>query len=212
MLNSIKTETNSSFTKTKFEFPNHHKTQRNHEQSTTLPEKIAKQQIQEQVDRAFKDAFNLLVPLGVEKVLRKSNIITMKQVSQHIRNHFKKSSKKANFLIPMTIDKVIIQSDSDSDSEDTNNEEDKQNEMNLYDYDSEDEDDNAINLLEDTTNSRLKTTKGLCDTINPNSKESYFLVNIDGKKKYLHKNTAIWYLMDEKHKLSSDRLNRVMQN
>jgi hypothetical protein len=58
----------------------------------------------------------------------------------------------------------------------------------------------------------LKTTKGLCDTINPDLEDSYFLANIDGKKKYLHKNTAIWYLMDEKHKLSSDRLNRVMQN
>jgi hypothetical protein len=162
------------------------------------------------VDRAFKDAFNLLAPLGVEQVLRKSKVVTMKQVSQYIRNHFKKSSTKADFLKPKTIDKVIIQSDSDSDSEDTTTEENKPNEMNLYDYD--DEDGNAINLSGDTTDSRLKTTKGLCDTINPDLKDSYFLVNINGKKKCLHKNTAIWYLMDEKHKLSSDRLNRVMQN
>ncbi len=47
MLNSIKTETSSSFTKTRFEFPNHHKARRNHQQPTTLPEKIDKHQIQE---------------------------------------------------------------------------------------------------------------------------------------------------------------------
>jgi hypothetical protein len=83
--------------------------------------------------------------------------------------------------------------------------------LDLYDCDSDDEDENFINMVEDATKSRLKTTKGLCDKINPDLKDSYFLVNIDGKKKYLHKNTAVWYLMDEKHKLSSNRLNRVMQ-
>jgi hypothetical protein len=114
--------------------------------------------------------------------------------------------------MPMTTDEAIIQSDSNSDSEDTTTKEDKQNELNLYDCDDEDEDGNAMNLLGDKTNSRLKTTKELCDTINPDLKESYFLVKIDWKKKYLHKNTVIWYLMDETHKLSSNRLRRVIQN
>jgi hypothetical protein len=214
VLNSIKTETNSSFTKSKFEFPNHHKAQRNHEQSTTLPEIIDKQQIEEQVDHAFNDAFNLLAPLGVEQVLRKSKVVTMKQVNQYMCNYFKMSSTEADYLNPKTIDTVVIQSDSDSDSdsEDTTTQ-DKQNEMNLYDYDSEgeDEDGDDINLSRNTTDSHLKTMKRLCDTINPNLKDSYFVVNIDGKKKYLHKKTALWYLADEKPKLSSDRLNRVMQ-
>ncbi len=53
MLNSIKTETSSSFTKTIFEFPNHHKKRWNHEQSTILPEKINKHQIKEHVDPAL---------------------------------------------------------------------------------------------------------------------------------------------------------------
>ncbi len=60
MISSIKSETNSSFTNTKFGFPNHHKTQRNQEQSIALLEKIAKEQIQEQVDHAFKDTFDLI--------------------------------------------------------------------------------------------------------------------------------------------------------
>ncbi|CAF4996626.1 unnamed protein product, partial [Rotaria sp. Silwood1] len=199
ILHSIKTKTNSSFTSTKFKFPNHHKTQQNHQQSTIPPEKMTKQQIEEQVNRAFQDAFNLLAPLGVEQILKKSKIINMKQASQHIHKHFTKSSKKADFLISMTTDENDVQSDSDlkpdfdseydSDSEQSTIEEDEQNELDLYDYDSEDEDDGGMNLLGHTTNSLLKTTKGLCDTINSDLKDSYFLVNIDGKKKYLHKNT-----------------------
>ena len=54
--------------------------------------------------------------------------------------------------------------------------------------------------------------KSVCNTINPDLKDSYFLVNIDRKRKYLHKSIAIWYLTDQKHKLSQDRMNRVMDN
>ncbi len=237
VLNSIKTRTSSSFTNTKFKFPNHHKTQQNYEHSSAAPEKMTKQQIQGQVERAFQDAFGLLVPLGIEKILKKSKIINMKQVSEHIRKHFKKSSKKADFLISMTSDENYVQSKSksntdsetdtdsgtdtesetesetDTDSDRSIIEEDEQNKMDLYDYESEEEydHDDGTNLLQHTTSSRLKNTKGLCDTINPDLKDSYFFINIDGKKKYLHKNTACWYLSNEKHKLSSDRLNRVMQ-
>ncbi|CAF3638763.1 unnamed protein product [Rotaria sp. Silwood1] len=74
----------------------HHKTQRNSKQSTMQPEKITKQQIEEQVDRAFNDAFNLLVPLGIKQVLTQSIDVTMKQVSEHIYNHLKKSSTKGH--------------------------------------------------------------------------------------------------------------------
>ncbi|CAF4442647.1 unnamed protein product, partial [Rotaria sp. Silwood2] len=43
------------------------------------PEKMTKQQIQEQVDRAFNDTFTLLLPLGVKEVLKQANIVTMNQ-------------------------------------------------------------------------------------------------------------------------------------
>jgi len=58
---------------------------------------LTKQQIQEQVDRTFQDAFDPLLPLGVEQVLKKSKIITMKKVSQNIHKDFKKSLKKLIF-------------------------------------------------------------------------------------------------------------------
>jgi hypothetical protein len=180
------------------------------------PEKITKEQIEQQVNRAFSDAYNLLVPLGIKQVFKQSIAATMREVSEHIHNHFKKSSPKADFLIPTSLDEQNIQSDSDS-SEESIAEEDEQkehNEINPYDDVDDDGDideDNDGALLPQTTNSRLQTMKGVRDAINPDLQDSYFLVRIDGKQKYLHKNTAIWYLTDEKYKLSSDRLTRVME-
>ncbi len=42
--------------------------------------------------------------------------------------------------------------------------------------------------------------------------DSYFVVNNNAKKKYLHKITVVWYLYDERHTLSSDHLTRVRDN
>ncbi|CAF3784528.1 unnamed protein product [Rotaria sp. Silwood1] len=218
MLNSIKTQSSTSSSSTKFVFRNHHKTQQNHEHSSIPPEKMTKQQVEEQVERAFKDAVSLLLPLGIKDVLQKANIVNMNQVSRHVYNDLNRSTKKANFFKPITIDECYDESDSDSDE--SVSPEDPNNQANgLYSWDDDDEnnedeieDDNAVHLLPQTNNIRLQAMKGVRDTINPDLQDSYFLVNIDGKRKYLHKNTAIWYLTDEKHKLSSDRLNRVMEN
>ena len=39
--------------------------------------------------------------------------------------------------------------------------------------------------------------------------KSYFCVEIDGKKKHIHKQAACWVLTDEKACLSTDRIRRV---
>jgi hypothetical protein len=80
----------------------------------------------------------------------------MRQVSKHIHNHFKKSSAKADFLIPTSIDEQNTQSGSDS--KETTTKEDEQNEsnkMDLYDDDSDIDEDNDDTLLPHTANTRL---------------------------------------------------------
>ena len=49
------------------------------------------------------------------------------------------------------------------------------------------------------------------DTVSPASVGSYFRLEIDGKRKYTHKQTACWLLTDVKAELSADRLKRVQQ-
>ncbi|CAF4647916.1 unnamed protein product [Rotaria sp. Silwood2] len=103
----------------------------------------------------------------------------------------------------MTIDECSNQSDSDSEESTTQEDEQlQQNELYSWDDDAnienEIEDDSGINVLSHTTNTCLQSMKGVRDTINPDLKNSCFLVNINGKRKYLHKNTAIWNLTDGK--------------
>jgi hypothetical protein len=50
------------------------------------------------------------------------------------------------------------------------------------------------------------------DSINPTLTKSYFIVNINDTKKYLHKRIAAWLLSKDKPTLSSDRLKHVMAN
>ncbi|CAF1433633.1 unnamed protein product [Rotaria sp. Silwood1] len=50
------------------------------------------------------------------------------------------------------------------------------------------------------------------DSIKQTLAKWYFIVNINGTKKYLHKQTAAWLLSNDKSTLSSDRLKRVMTN
>ena len=209
VLHSIKSKTNSKSTTVKIQFPNHHKTQHDQQKPMNEPEKISKQQIEEEVHRAFKDALDLVAPLGILQDLKKENIVTLDQISKHIRCYFQNSSRKIDFLNPTKDDEEMVQSDSDSDESDTHDGD--QDATDLYDSEN-DEDDCAVSSISNTSSRSLQMMKGVRDSINPDLKDSFFLVNIDGRKKYLHKNTAIWYLTDEKYKLSSDRLSRVMEN
>ncbi len=49
------------------------------------------------------------------------------------------------------------------------------------------------------------------DNIPSSQSNSYFCVEIDGKKKFIHKQTACWLLTDEKASLSADRVKRVQK-
>ncbi|CAF1663965.1 unnamed protein product [Rotaria magnacalcarata] len=85
-------------------------------------------------------------------------------------------------------------------------------------FEDESDDDDSIRDDEDLSNNVLNvsgmTYQGMrvFDSINPNLAKSYFVLNINGTKKCLHKQTAIWLLSNDKPTLSSDRLKRVMTN
>ncbi|CAF4866934.1 unnamed protein product, partial [Rotaria socialis] len=92
-------------------------------------------------------------------------------------NDLYKSTKKANFFIPITIDECTNESDSDSE-ESTSQDDDENGFYSWNDYDSMEndiEDNNGINLLPQTTNTSLQSMKSVRDTINPELKDSYFL-------------------------------------
>ncbi|CAF1310544.1 unnamed protein product, partial [Rotaria sp. Silwood1] len=58
--------------------------------------------------------------------------------------------------------------------------------------------------LQDPTFSKMR----IFNTIRPELKSSYFEIEISGRKKFIHKQTACWLLAENKASLSSDRLTR----
>jgi hypothetical protein len=48
-------------------------------------------------------------------------------------------------------------------------------------------------------------------TVDSALKSSYFQVQIDGKTKSIHKETACWLLTDRARRLPADRLSRVIE-
>jgi hypothetical protein len=51
----------------------------------------------------------------------------------------------------------------------------------------------------------------ICEEIGPRQQDSYFKVQINGVKKYIHKQSACWLLTERNIHLSNDRLSRVIQ-
>jgi hypothetical protein len=77
-----------------------------------------------------------------------------------------------------------------------------------FDLDSDD------SLSDHLINASTTTFNGMrvFDSINPVLTKSHFTVSINGTKRFLHKQTAAWFLSKNKSSLSSDRLKRVMTN
>ena len=73
--------------------------------------------------------------------------------------------------------------------------------------------DDYVSDDEDILNSTKSDFEGIriVDTINPALRQSYFKIKLNGKIKFLHKQSACWLLSNNITKLSSDRLSRVKQ-
>lgn len=103
------------------------------------------------------------------------------------------------------------ESDSESNSDDSIVQEEDVSDDEPNDEDLIDE--NEVSST-DSINISSSTYQGMrvFDSINPSLAKSYFVININGVKKFLHKQTAVWLLSKDKPTLSSDRLKRVMVN
>jgi hypothetical protein len=102
--------------------------------------------------------------------------------------------------------------DFDSDSDDsTSDGDDGTTENGTNNEDLSDDDDESY-LNDHLFNVSSTNFQGMrvFDSINPTLAKSYFIVDINGTKKYLHKKAAAWLLSKDKPTLSSDRLKRVM--
>jgi len=101
--------------------------------------------------------------------------------------------------------------DEDEDEDGEHHQRSKQSSANdiMDDYDEL----SSINELDPDTLPKVSTSTfngmRIFDSIDDCQSESFFLVEVNGQKKFMHKQTANWYFSKTKPILSSDRLKRV---
>jgi hypothetical protein len=232
-LQLIKCEEQSSNKPNHLLFPVHHK----HKQGDFSPLQtminINELNIEEIIFKAYKKAQEFIKTLNMSALLQKNKAFMLKDLSMKVMEHFKTRCK--------TSDNATIDPDSDlSDTDNTNEEDDdedeeseNENDLGLEDDDEDvdfsedndtddsysednDEDDTYLENNEDkkeTVITKKTNFNGMrvYNKVNTKLKDSYFEVLINGKVKFIHKQTACWILTKEENKLSADRLTRVIQ-
>ena len=205
-IESIKCRTKGNSSNAEFLFPRHHKLSKSSDgqqatSSTNSNLSLSLVAIENNILRAYADVCQLVVDVNMYK---QNEIFSLEKLSKLAFQQLLKS-RIIDYSSPDTYD-----SDFYSDSDESSSEDD---EIDPNDSDQEQSfDDNGDGQLENLANVSTSTFEGMriVDKINPALDKSYFVVGINGVKKYLNKQTATWLLSKEKFTLSSDRLKRVM--
>ena len=181
-------------------FPIHHK----HKQKDDLTtyqniNDIDQLNIEHVVFNAYEAAKELVENLKISRLLKEHNTYELNDLSRYIYNDLKSTSRMN--------DNSTFDSSSESESDSKNyssSEVDNTNSISRTSYD----DDNEDELF--TTKKEFSGTR-LFDSINQDLKDSYFKIELNNVVKYMHKQTACWFLTEKNNHLSSDRLKRVME-
>lgn len=187
---------------------------RHHKQSKTADSK--------QISSSASSSTTALTVEAIENTILQAYAYASRLVCDvnMFQQHQISSLKKMSQLACLQLEKSRIvdysrlnEHDPDFDSDSDDSDEDAAENETDYD-DSINGDDDEEYLSDHLFNVSSTTFQGMrvFDSINPSLAKSYFIVNINGTKKYLHKQTAAWLLSKEKSALSSDRLKRVMTN
>jgi hypothetical protein len=210
-LNSMKSQTSNNNTDNvniQFLFPRHHKQSRTVDSkqisssASVSTRELTVEAIENTILQAYSHASRLVCDV---KMYQQHQILSLTKMSKLASLQLQKS----RIIDYSHLNEHDPDFDSDSD-ESSGDDDDTQNCTDNEDSVDDDEDYSADHLF----NVSSTTFQGMrvFDSINPNLSKSYFIVNINGTKKYLHKQTAAWLLSNDKYTLSSDRLERVMTN
>ncbi|CAF3344806.1 unnamed protein product [Rotaria sp. Silwood2] len=204
VLHKIKSESEFGSNGLTLHFPKHHKQGKRLKTSTaTVPDSYSLniELIEKVVSRAFTDATDLLSSFQIENNLDEKNITNMDQLGDSIQNALRIRTNTMDFseLFEETKDEMS-DSGSNTDSED---QESDRKEFETSNMDS----DGIENDLQDGKMPGMRVLDRVC----PELAKTYFKVEIDDKTKFIHKQTACWFLTENKAWLSNDRLVRIMQ-
>ena len=206
ILQSIKSEAESN-SKFSFLFPRHHKQSKLKRSSTStqlISTSLTVDEIERTVQRAFEDAWELLTPLDLGILNNNQNLMTINGVSAFVRSHLEKNS----MINDPSQRNERSTSSSESDSDSSTDLTEPIGTISDSDNDQEDQEESDCECLSNVGDGEFRGMR-LFDSVKPSVVQSYFKIAINGKTKFLHKQTACWLLTQEKSSLSSDRLTRV---
>ncbi|CAF1253288.1 unnamed protein product, partial [Rotaria magnacalcarata] len=149
-------------------------------------------------------AYQTLSKVDINAALEKKKITTINKVSSFIKNQFEKKNKK------------LFYDDNETYSSDDEPSEELETNIKIIlnsDDENSSEDDEEEDLPSISASGKYRFDgMRVINSVSPALSDSYFSVEIDGEKKYIHKQTACWLLTDSKDNLSADRLKRVQQS
>jgi hypothetical protein len=185
-LHSIKCQNNSGSSNNGFLFPRHHKLSKAFDSkqmpslvsSSTIP--LTVEEIENTILRAYSDVCRLVCDMNM---YQQDQLLPLEKMSKLANLQLMKSCI-VDYSCPDKYD-----SDFHSDSDDSSSEEDEEITENGTDNEDSVNDDDDDNLSDHLVNVSTTTFQGMrvFDSINPTLAKSYFIVNINGTRKYLHK-------------------------
>jgi hypothetical protein len=202
ILNEIKSSEEFNSNSNSIKFPKHHKQNKDNSLPSTLTnfDDITLDQIEKSIFDAFEYAKSLTVKLEMSSLLRKNNVFQLNTLCTRLHDDLED-------MIFVTDDSAL---ESDNDSEDDYSNEEVTTDLIDNNVNSEDE---CIDAENACTTSKKDNYNGMriYSAVADQDKNKFFKINVNGIDKFMHKQTAAWYLTKKINRLSSDRLVRVQQ-
>ncbi|CAF2794745.1 unnamed protein product [Rotaria sp. Silwood2] len=191
ILNEIKSIEELNLDSNAIKFPIHHKQSQNRQNRKSTYD-------------AYEYAKSFSEKLEMSSLLKKNNVFKLNDLCANMRNDLEK-------MIYIT-DHSVFDPDDDPDEDSDDSSEEVTTFSSVLDENSESDGEYV-----DTENECTKSTKDgyngmrIYSTVADKEKKVFFKITIDGKEKYMHKQTAVCYLSKKHSRLSSDRLVRVQK-
>ncbi|CAF2963489.1 unnamed protein product [Rotaria sp. Silwood2] len=199
ILNEIKSTEEFSNDSNKIKFPKHHKQNKDNSLPLKLNnlDNITLNEIEKSIKDAFEYAKCFTEKLDMLSLLKKNNEFELNTLCARIKDDLNNM--------------IFVTDYSELDSDDDNDYLNVEQTSDLVDnhVDSEEEYIDAENAC---TTSKKDNYNGIqiYSAVSDQDKNKFFKININGIDKFIHKQTAAWYLTKKNH-LSSDRRVRVQQ-
>ncbi|CAF1613111.1 unnamed protein product [Didymodactylos carnosus] len=216
ILDDIKSYEQSNDNNYAIKFPSHHKQKQCNSISPVLLEvnEITTAKIEIIINDAYEYAKTFINKLEMSRILKENDAYELEDLCLNIHSRLQNSMR--------TVDRSTLESDDDLDNDSDNNSYNTDTESSdsgevsgeQNELDSEEEyEDEQLEGIQPSIASTTENFRGMriYDEIDNKRQGTYFKIKINNKDKYIHKQTAAWYLTTNNNQLSSDRLIRVQR-